>query len=153
MPRPPTDSECIYCSTGFLQGFAEQYWEDHLRQQADRAAGPPTDDLPDPSAKTMNAETTSTDQSTDQSAPSAIHIGIHDVLEPERPGHYDWWADRRNYSGPVIDVLDELKERGIVRLIGLGGTTAAGADGGGERHIFLGAVTRIRGGVKSPVFL
>ena len=52
------------------------------------------------------------------------HIDLLMVHEPERPGHYDWWADRRNYSGPVIDVLDELKERGIVRLIGLGGTTA-----------------------------
>ena len=70
MPRPPADSECMYCSTGFRQGFAEQYWEDHLRQQADRGAGPLPDDLPDPSAKTMNAETTSTDQS----PPAAIHI-------------------------------------------------------------------------------
>ena len=72
MPPPPT--ECLNCSNGLLQGFAEQYWEDHLRQQADRAAGPPADDLPDPSAKTMNAETTSTDQSTDQSAPAATQI-------------------------------------------------------------------------------
>ena len=74
MPRPPTDSECIYCSNGFLQGFAEQYWEDHLRQQADRGAGPLPDDLPDPSAKIMNAETTSTDQSTDQSTPAATQF-------------------------------------------------------------------------------
>ena len=29
-PPPPTD--CPNCSTGFMQGFAEQYWEDHLRQ-------------------------------------------------------------------------------------------------------------------------
>ena len=72
MEPPPTD--CQYCNRGLLNGSAEQYWEDHLRQQADRAAGPPTDDLPDPSAKTMNAETTSTDQSTDQSAPAATQI-------------------------------------------------------------------------------
>ena len=72
MPPPPAD--CQYCNRGLLNGNAEQYWEDHLRQQADRGAGPPTDDLPDPSAKTMNAETTSTDQSTDQSTPAAIHI-------------------------------------------------------------------------------
>ena len=78
MPRPPTDSECIYCSNGFLQGFAEQYWEDHLRQQADRGAGPLPDDLPDPSAKIMNAETTSTDQSTDQSTPAAIQLDTLD---------------------------------------------------------------------------
>ena len=75
-PRPPTDRECMYCSNGFRQGFAEQYWEDHLRQQADRGAGPLPDDLPDPSAKTMNAETTSTDQSTDQSAPAATQIEL-----------------------------------------------------------------------------
>ena len=78
MPRPPTDSECIYCSNGFLQGFAEQYWEDHLRQQADRGAGPLPDDLPDPSAKIMNAETTSTDQSTDQSTPAATQFDTLD---------------------------------------------------------------------------
>ena len=29
-PRPPSD--CPNCSTGFMRGFAEQHWEDHLRQ-------------------------------------------------------------------------------------------------------------------------
>ena len=48
MPRPLMDGECMYCSSGFLQGFAEQYWEDHLRQPADRGAGSPADDLPIP---------------------------------------------------------------------------------------------------------
>ena len=29
---PPPPSGCQNCSTGFMQGFAEQHWEDHLRQ-------------------------------------------------------------------------------------------------------------------------
>ena len=49
------------------------------------------------------------------------HIDLLMVHEPERPGRYDWWANRRDYTGPVIDVLDDPKDRGIVRL---GGTTA-----------------------------
>ena len=46
MPPPPAD--CQYCNRGLLNGSAEQYWEDHLRQVADRGAGPPADDLPAP---------------------------------------------------------------------------------------------------------
>ncbi|MEE3259095.1 MAG: aldo/keto reductase, partial [Candidatus Latescibacterota bacterium] len=52
------------------------------------------------------------------------HIDLLMVHEPERPGFYDWWTDRDNYIGPVLDVLDELKERGIIRFTGVGGTTA-----------------------------
>jgi aryl-alcohol dehydrogenase-like predicted oxidoreductase len=52
------------------------------------------------------------------------HIDLLMVHEPERPGFYDWWTDRDNYTGPVLDVLDELKERGIIRFTGVGGTTA-----------------------------
>jgi aryl-alcohol dehydrogenase-like predicted oxidoreductase len=46
------------------------------------------------------------------------------IHEPDRPGEHDWWSDRENYTGPVLEVLDELKEQGIVRFVGLGGTTA-----------------------------
>ncbi len=51
-------------------------------------------------------------------------IDILFVHEPERPGQYDWWADKEHYTGPVLDVLDELKAEGLVRFTGLGGTTA-----------------------------
>ena len=52
------------------------------------------------------------------------HIDLLMVHEPERPGFYDWWTDRDSYTGPVLDVLDELKEQEIIKFTGLGGTTA-----------------------------
>jgi aryl-alcohol dehydrogenase-like predicted oxidoreductase len=52
------------------------------------------------------------------------YIDILMVHEPDRPGQYDWWADTENFIGPVTEVLDELKQRGLIRFTGLGGTTA-----------------------------
>ncbi|MGC8668497.1 MAG: aldo/keto reductase [Chthonomonadales bacterium] len=52
------------------------------------------------------------------------HVDILFIHEPDRPGQYDWWSDPVNYTGPVCDVLDELKEQGVIRFTGLGGTTA-----------------------------
>ncbi|MBC7236289.1 MAG: aldo/keto reductase [Chloroflexi bacterium] len=46
------------------------------------------------------------------------------IHEPDRPGQYDWWTDEEHYEGPVMDLLRDLKRNGIVRYIGLGGTTA-----------------------------
>jgi aryl-alcohol dehydrogenase-like predicted oxidoreductase len=46
------------------------------------------------------------------------------IHEPDRPGQYDWWADKRAYDGPVMRLLDDLRRQGIVRYIGIGGTTA-----------------------------
>ena len=50
-------------------------------------------------------------------------VDILMVHEPDRPMLYDWWADS-GYNGPVLEVLDQLKEEGIVRYTGLGSTTA-----------------------------
>jgi aryl-alcohol dehydrogenase-like predicted oxidoreductase len=55
-----------------------------------------------------------------------LHRDVIDVLfihEPDRPLQYDWWSDPLAVHGPVIDVLDRLKERGLIRFTGLGGTT------------------------------
>jgi aryl-alcohol dehydrogenase-like predicted oxidoreductase len=52
------------------------------------------------------------------------YIDILIIHEPDRPGQYDWWTDPERYEGPVNDVLDELKARGLIRFTGLGGTTA-----------------------------
>ena len=56
---PPPPSDCPNCSTGFMQGFAEQYWEDHLRQATEgtvpRATPARLQDL----AETWYAETLS----------------------------------------------------------------------------------------------
>ncbi len=51
-------------------------------------------------------------------------IDILIIHEPDRPHQYDWWTDYENVQGPVLEVLDELKQKGIIRFTGLGGTTA-----------------------------
>lgn len=52
-------------------------------------------------------------------------IDILMIHEPDRPGQYDWWPDLATYAGaPVMDVLNDLKRQGVVKYIGLGGTTA-----------------------------
>ena len=56
-----------------------------------------------------------------------LHREIIDILiihEPDRPGQYDWWSDIENVQGPVLDVMDELKRKGLIRFTGIGGTTA-----------------------------
>jgi aryl-alcohol dehydrogenase-like predicted oxidoreductase len=51
-------------------------------------------------------------------------VDILMIHEPDRPGQYDWWSDWDHFTGPVLDVLDELKADGTIRFTGLGGTTA-----------------------------
>lgn len=51
-------------------------------------------------------------------------IDILMIHEPDRPGHYDWWADWDEINGPVLEVLDGLRKNGTVRYTGIGGTTA-----------------------------
>jgi len=45
------------------------------------------------------------------------------VHEPDRPGQYDWWTDWESIAGPVLDVLEDLRARGVVGSVGCGGTT------------------------------
>jgi aryl-alcohol dehydrogenase-like predicted oxidoreductase len=45
------------------------------------------------------------------------------VHEPDRPGQYDWWDGGEEFHGPVRELLDELKQEGLIRFTGLGGTT------------------------------
>ena len=52
------------------------------------------------------------------------YIDILMIHEPDRPLQYNWWSDPDNYYGPVMDVLRELKENGVIGFTGLGGTTA-----------------------------
>ena len=56
-----------------------------------------------------------------------LHRDTIDILmihEPDRSGQFDWWDDLRTFQGPVFELLRELKEEGIIRFTGLGGTTA-----------------------------
>lgn len=46
------------------------------------------------------------------------------IHEPDRSKEYNWWTDELNYNGPVLEVLDEMKKKGVIKYIGLGGTTA-----------------------------
>jgi aryl-alcohol dehydrogenase-like predicted oxidoreductase len=52
------------------------------------------------------------------------HIDILMIHEPDRPGQYDWFSDRQTFNGPVVELLGELKQEGLVNFCGLGGTTA-----------------------------
>jgi aryl-alcohol dehydrogenase-like predicted oxidoreductase len=55
-----------------------------------------------------------------------LHREVIDVLfihEPDRPLQYAWWTDPHAVSGPVLEVLDDLKRRGLIRFTGVGGTT------------------------------
>jgi aryl-alcohol dehydrogenase-like predicted oxidoreductase len=51
-------------------------------------------------------------------------IDILMIHEPDRPGQYDWFPDWEGFYGPVCELLDELKQEGLIRYTGLGGTTA-----------------------------
>lgn len=52
------------------------------------------------------------------------HIDILYIHEPDRPGQYDWFDEWDTFHGPVCDVMDDLKSKGVIRYTGLGGTTA-----------------------------
>lgn len=57
-----------------------------------------------------------------------LHREVIDVLfihEPDRPLQYAWWTDPEAVVGPVLEVLDDLKRRGLIRFTGVGGTTVA----------------------------
>ena len=55
---------------------------------------------------------------------SRDYIDILMIHEPDRPLQYDWWTDWENFNGPALEVMEELKEAGVIRFTGLGGTTA-----------------------------
>lgn len=55
---------------------------------------------------------------------SRNYVDILLIHEPDRPEMMDWWKDKDNYEGPVMDVLNELKANGKIKYLGLGGTTA-----------------------------
>lgn len=45
------------------------------------------------------------------------------VHEPDRE-IYDWWDDPERFTGPVTELLNDLREQGLIRFTGLGGVTA-----------------------------
>ncbi len=51
-------------------------------------------------------------------------VDILMIHEPERQNQYGWWTDLTNFTGPVLEVMHDLKKRGLVKWFGLGGTTA-----------------------------
>jgi aryl-alcohol dehydrogenase-like predicted oxidoreductase len=56
-----------------------------------------------------------------------LHRDFIDILmihEPDRPGEFDWYDDGVAFGGPVVELLQELKQEGLIKYTGLGGTTA-----------------------------
>lgn len=51
-------------------------------------------------------------------------IDILMIHEPDRPRQFDWWDDFDAAEGPVMAVLEALRDEGRIRYLGLGGTTA-----------------------------
>lgn len=51
-------------------------------------------------------------------------VDILMIHEPDRKRQIDWWTDHAEYEGPVLEFMHELKEKGLIRFLGLGGTTA-----------------------------
>lgn len=54
-------------------------------------------------------------------------VDIIMIHEPDRwhdPNYMDWWDDSNNYTGPVMDILAEAKDKAITKFSGLGGTTS-----------------------------
>ena len=52
------------------------------------------------------------------------YIDVLMIHEPDRPGQYDWWDDMYKADGPVMEVIEELKQDGLIKYSGLGGTSA-----------------------------
>ena len=56
-----------------------------------------------------------------------LHTDFIDIVmvhEPERKTQFDWWDNELTCEGPVIEALDELKKKGMIKYTGVGGTTA-----------------------------
>ncbi|QDU74960.1 L-glyceraldehyde 3-phosphate reductase [Bremerella volcania] len=51
------------------------------------------------------------------------HVDILMIHEPDRPQQYPWWTSYDPLEGPVLEVLDALKQAGTIRFTGLAGTT------------------------------
>jgi aryl-alcohol dehydrogenase-like predicted oxidoreductase len=52
------------------------------------------------------------------------YIDILMIHEPDRPRQYDWWPTPWTYEAPVLELMEDLKEQGVIGYLGLGGTTA-----------------------------
>lgn len=52
------------------------------------------------------------------------YVDILMIHEPDRRRQLDWWTDWTTYDGPVLEFMYELKTKGLIRFLGLGGTTA-----------------------------
>lgn len=50
-------------------------------------------------------------------------IDILMIHEPDRPKQFDWWDDFDGAQGPVRELMCELKQEGLIRFTGIGGTT------------------------------
>ena len=56
------------------------------------------------------------------------HIDLLMIHEPDRPQQYPWWTSYSPLEGPVLEVMNEFKAKGLVRFTGLAGTTVTEMD-------------------------
>ncbi|MBT5872859.1 MAG: aldo/keto reductase [Candidatus Latescibacteria bacterium] len=49
-------------------------------------------------------------------------VDVMMVHEPDRPGQFDWYDDDISFHGPVVELLQELKDEGVIKFTGIGGT-------------------------------
>ena len=56
------------------------------------------------------------------------HIDLLMIHEPDRPQQYPWWTNYSPLQGPVLEVMQEFQRKGLVRFIGLAGTTVTEMD-------------------------
>ena len=50
-------------------------------------------------------------------------IDVLMIHEPGQPQHYPWWTSCNSLEGPILELMDELKDAGKIRYNGLAGTT------------------------------
>lgn len=50
-------------------------------------------------------------------------IDILFIHEPDRPRQYDWFSDKDSYTGPVTELITDLKASGLIKFAGIAGTT------------------------------
>jgi aryl-alcohol dehydrogenase-like predicted oxidoreductase len=50
-------------------------------------------------------------------------IDVLMIHEPDRPQQYAWWTNCNPLNGPVLELMEELKQAGKIRFSGLAGTT------------------------------
>lgn len=58
------------------------------------------------------------------------------IHEPDRPQQYPWWTGYNPLQGPVLELIENLKDEGKIRFAGLAGTTVTELTGLIQSNLF-----------------